>query len=420
MKYLTRRTFIKNSTLLTIGTGLMPKSFTTHANNRILGANDKIRIGIIGCGTRGNNVFINGIYKHAVAMNVEIVALCDPWRIAREKANEKVRELFGRDAKQFISYKEMLELDYIDAVMIASPDHLHTTHLEAAAKAKKHIYVEKPLAMEFDKLIRAVDAVNEAKVIVQVGTQLRSIPGLIAAKQLYKEGKIGKLSRVEECRNSSKPYWYKYLRDVKEEDVDWKEFIGDRSMRPFSAEMYSAWYGYYDFSHGPIPNLGSHFIDMVHFITDAGFPESCICLGDIFTWKDKYKFTTPDCIQATWIYPEGFLVSSSNNFGNGSGNVRNFYGNKGVLKINNWNSPVYSTEGSLLSDTNLLKNEELHLNERPDHFLNWLQCIRNKESPIAPINAGYQHAVAVLMAMKSYETGRKTMYDQKRRRIITS
>lgn len=420
MKNLSRRKFIKNGTIATSGISVLPESLMIIKNGRSIGANDRIRIGIIGCGSRGNNVFMDGVHKHAAEMNVEIVALCDPWRIAREQANLKVRKWFGRNARQVVSYRELMELDNIDAVMIASPDHLHTTHLEASAQAGKHIYVEKPLAMDMDKLVRAVDAVNEAGVVVQVGTQLRSLPGIMGAREVFRKETLGKLSRIEECRNSQQPYWYRYLREVKQEDVDWKEFLGDRPVRPFNADNYSAWYGYYDFSHGPIPNLGAHFIDIVHFITGAKFPESCVCMGDTFTWKDEHKFTNPDCIQATWIYPEGFLVSSSNNLGNGMGSVRNFYGDKGVLNMANWGTPTYSDEGAPRADGIIDGEKAVEPIKRPDHFLDWLQCIRNNKTPLAPIDAGYQHAVAVLMAMKSYETGRKTIYNRKKRKIITA
>jgi predicted dehydrogenase len=420
MKKVSRRGFIKTGTIATLGIGVLPDSVSILQKKRAIGANDRIRIGIIGCGDRGRNAHMEGINKHVGTMNVEIVAVCDPWRIAREQANEKVKKWFGRDARQCVSYRDILALDNIDAVMIASPDHLHTTHLEAAAVAGKHIYVEKPLAMEMDKLIRAVDAVKAAGTVVQVGTQIRSLPEIVGARDLFRTGILGKLSRVEECRNSEQPYWYRYLKDVKPEDVDWKEFLLDRPMRPFSAELYSGWYGYAEFSHGPISGLGAHFIDMVHFITGAKFPESCVCAGGTFTWKDEHRFTAPDCIQATWIYPEGFLVSSSNNLGNGSGSVRNFFGDKGMLKADNWSAPTFSDKGSPRRDGTIQGENPVKPVDRPDHFLDWLQCIRSGGIPHAPIEAGYQHAVAVLMAAKSYETGLKTTYDDKQRVIRTT
>jgi len=257
--------------------------------------------------------------------------------------------------------------------------------------------------------------------VVQVGTQLRSLPGIAGARNLYRSGIIGNLSRIEECRNSEQPYWYQYLKDVKQKDVDWKEFLADRPIRPFRSDTYSGWYGYSEFSDGPISGFGSHFIDMVHFITDAKFPESCVCLGSTFTWEDEHKFTNPDCIQATWIYPEGFLVSSSNNLGNGAGSTRNFYADKGMLNVDNWNRPTYSGKGAPRRDGTIHEGENpVKEVERPDHFLDWLQCIRNGGTPIAPIEAGYQHAVAVLMAAESFKTGRKTIYDPKQRIIRTT
>lgn len=416
-----RRDFLKASAGLALGTAIASRCHLSAAERkRVIGANDRLRIGIIGCGDRGRNAHMEGVYKHVQAMNLEIVALADPWRVAREQANAKVREWFGRDARQCVSYRELLTWDNIDAVMIASPDHLHTTHLEAAARAGKHIYVEKPLGTEMDKLVRAVDAVKAAGVVVQVGTQLRSLPGIVGARALCQTGVFGQLSRIEECRNSERPYWYRYLNDVKQEDVDWKEFLLDRPMRPFRADIYSGWYGHYEFSRGPSNNLGAHFIDLVHYITGAKFPSSCVCVGGVFTWKDEHNFTCPDCVQATWIYPEGFLVSSANNLGNGYGNGKKFYGSKGVLKLDNLGAPTYSAEGGPQRDGSMRGEKPVKPDVRPDHFLDWLQCIRNGGTPNAPIEAGYQHAVAVLMADESYKTGRKVVYDHQKRAILSA
>ena len=414
---LPRRAFLQQSTALALGASLA-RPLGAAARQRSVGANGRIRIGLIGCGDRGVNAHLAGLRPHRQTVDFDVVALCDPWRIAREQAQAKVRAWFGQDARTCVSYRELLSWEGIDAVMIASPDHLHTTHLEAAAKAGKHIYVEKPLATEMDRLIRAVDAVKQAGTVVQVGTQIRSLPGIVGARELYRRGVFGRLSRLEETRNSEQPYWYRYLKDVKAEDVDWAEFLGDRPPRPFRADLYSGWYGYYEFSRGPICGLGSHFIDLVHFITGAQFPRECVCAGGTFTWKDEHNFTAPDCIQATWLYPEGFLVSSSNNLGNGFGNGRKFYGDKGVLKLDNWNAPKYSAEGAPRRDGSIRGENPVPPIERPDHFLDWLQCMRDGGTPHAPIEAGFQHAVAVLLAQLSYETGCKTRYDAGRRALV--
>jgi predicted dehydrogenase len=416
-----RRDFIKASAGLALGAALSHYSLSAAERRRSIGANDRIRIGLIGCGERGRTAHLPGIYQHLQQTNFEVVALCDPWRVQREQANALVKEWFGRDAKLCTNHRELLDLKDVDAVMIASPDHHHTTHLEASARAGKHIYVEKPLAMELPKLLRAVDAVKEAGTTVQVGTQLRSLPGIVGARDLYKSGALGKFARIEEIRNGDRPYWYNYLeRTVKAEDVDWKEFLGDRPMRPFNPKHLAAWYGYYEFCQGPVPQWGAHFLDMVHFITGASFPESCVCTGGTFTWADEHAFTVPDTVQATWIYPEGFMLSSGNYFGNGSVDSRKFYSDRGVLNVDNWNAPTYSPDGGSRRDGTIRGKNDVPMLERPDHFLDWLQCMRSGATPHAPIEAGFQHAIAVLMATTAFETGRKTTYDPKTRRIQTA
>lgn len=418
---LPRREFLKTAAGLALSAAAVSsRPLSAAERRRALGANDRIRIALIGCGDRGCNAHLEGIYKHVAAANFEVVALADPWRLARERANAKVRGWFGREARACSSYRELLGWDGIDAVMIASPDHVHTTHLEAAARAGKHIYVEKPLGMDLPAVLRAVDAARQAGVVVQVGTQLRSLPGIVGARDLVQSGLLGRLSRVEECRNSDRPYWYRYLKDVRAEDVDWAEFLGDRPKRPFRADVFSGWYGYKEFSHGPSNNLGCHFIDMMHFITGAKFPESCVCHGGIFTWQDEHGFSVPDCVQSTWVYPEGFLVSSANNLGNGYGNTRKFYADRGVLKVDNWNAPTFSPEGGPRRDGKIRGDKPVPPVERPDHFLDWLQCLRTGGTPHASLEAGYHHAVAVLMAQRAFETGRKSFYDPQQRRIRTA
>jgi predicted dehydrogenase len=207
---------------------------------------------------------------------------------------------------------------------------------------------------------------------------------------------------------------------VKESDVDWKEFLGDRKMRPFSADQFSAWYGYYEFCQGPVPQWGAHFLDLLHYVTDCGFPLSCVCLGGTTYWNDEHRFTTPDNIVATWLYPEGFVVTSSNNFGNGAGNSRKFYGDKGTLAIDNWNAPTYSADGGPKRDGKIRGKLDVTPIDHPDHYLNWLQCMRSGKTPNASIDAGFQHAVAVLMAVLSYDTGRKTTYDPVKRQLSTA
>jgi len=412
------RSYSRRKFLKTAAAGSATFALSASSYSRVIGANERISIAQIGCGGRGIGAHMAGVHKHQDTQNFEITAVCDPWRLRQEAAAAKTKEWYGREARKFSSYRDVLGLKDVDAVMIASCDHQHTTHLKAAAEAGKDAYCEKPLAMRLDRLKDACDAVKRAKIVVQIGTQLRSYPTFTGCRKLYKTGILGKVGRIEQCRNSAQPYWYRYVKDVKAKDVDWKEFVMDRPVRRFDPVLYSGWYGYRQFSDGPVPGLGSHFIDLVHYITGAKFPTNCVCLGGVYTWKDENKFTCPDHVHALWTYPEGFMVSYSTNFGNGSGNSFKIFGDAGVLDMVNWNAPILTAEGANPKKKGPIRGKNpVEEVQRPDHFLDWLQCLRTRQTPNASIDAGYQHAVAVIMAMKSYDTGQRIVYDAEKREI---
>ena len=410
-KGLSRRTFMKRT--LTSSLSLSALSYS-----RVLGANDRISIGIIGCGGRGRNAHMPGIHAHVASQNFEVTAVCDPWRIAREKAADKANGWYGRKPRTVSSYRDIMAMKDVDAVMIASCDHQHTLHLKAAAEAGKDTYCEKPLARRMDRLNAAYDAVKKAGIVVQIGTQLRSFPSFTGCRKLYQTGILGTVGRIEQCRNSAQPYWYGYMKeDVKAADMDWPEFLGDEPMRPFDPVLYSGWYGYRAFSDGPVPGLASHFLDLVHYITGARFPTNCVCLGGTYTWDDANMFTCPDHVQALWTYPEGFMVSYSTNFGNGSGNSFKIFGDQGVMDMVQWNEPMLSAEGGSKGKGLIRGRKPIEHVSRPDHFLDWLQCMRTRKTPNASIEAGYQHAVASIMAVKSFDTGKRMVFDEDARQI---
>lgn len=411
-RFRSRRTFLQ-----AVSGGMAAMALSARSYARVAGANERISIGVIGCGGRGLKAHMPGVQKWARQENIEITAVADPWRPRREEAAAQVAEWFGRPARQFVSYRQVLELADVDAVMIASPDHQHAMQLQAAAEAKKDAYVEKPLAMDMASLLACCDAVKAAGIVVQVGTQVRSYPTSTRCRELFRQGVLGKVSRIEQCRNGSRPYWYSYVqRQAKAEEVDWAEFLAGRPMRPFRSDLLTGWYGYREFSDGPIANLGCHFIDLVHYITGARYPASAVALGGTFTWKDQHGFTCPDHAQALWIYPEGFMVSYSSNFGNAGGNTFRIYGDQGVMNLTNWQRPTVSAEGGSKKGK-LGKEVPVEPIDTPDHFLDWLRCLRTRRACNAPIEAGYQHAVAVIMAMRAFDTGRRQIYDHSKREI---
>ena len=152
---------------------------------RVVGANDRISIGVIGCGVRGLEAHMPGVHAHAKSQNVEITAVADPWTVPRQRAAAQIQQWCGRPARTMASYRDLLALKDVDAVMIASCDHQHTTHLEATAQAGKDVYCEKPLGMDFEKVKRACDVVKQANVVCQIGTQIRSLPTSTGCRQLF-------------------------------------------------------------------------------------------------------------------------------------------------------------------------------------------------------------------------------------------
>ncbi len=406
----TRRDFLKTSAGAAVTLGALGYA-------KSAGANDRLSIGIIGCGSRGRGTIMPAINHLAKEQNVEITAVCDPWGAHRREAALMCNDWFGREARQYTSHKELLDQQDVDLVAIVSCDHQHAIQLKDAAEAGKDVFCEKPLAKNLEELKAAYDAVKANDTVVQVGTQIRSRPSIEAARQFFATGALGRVGRVEQIRNASRPYWYQYIREVEENDVDWPEFLFGLSPRPFDPVMCSGWYGYRDFSDGPIPGLASHFIDLVHFITGAKFPSSCVAMSGVYTWIDEHQFDAPDHATAVWEYSEGFKAHYSTNFGNGSGSRMNFYGNQGVLDVSDWSKSYVSGEG-VHGETDLAREPaQLDDIERPEHVEDWLQCVRNRKAPNADIEAGYQHAVACLMGVIASDTGQRQIYDHETRTI---
>jgi predicted dehydrogenase len=410
----TRRTFIKSSVA---AAGLSLASLPARSQARVPGANDRIQVGVIGTGGRGRDALMREFHQFDKDQNVEITAICDTWRISREKAAALTKEWYNKDVRSFVDHQELLALQDIDAVMIASCDHQHARMLCDAVHAGKDAYCEKPVAMTMEDLNKAYDAVKETKRITQLGTQLRSWASFTGCKALYETGALGKVTKIEQARNGASPYWFGFVKDVKEQDVDWPRFLFGRAPRPFSADQYSAWYGYRDFTAGPHANLMVHFIDLVHYITGAKFPTSAVTHGGLYAYKGDGR-DCPDNVQTLLDYPEGFLVSYSSNLSNGSGSRTHFYGTQGMMDLTEWNKPTVT--GAAAHDSKKLGGDVKpieHVN-RDHHMLNWLKCLRTRESANADmLTAGYSHGVAVILSDRAWVEGRRMVFDPAKREI---
>jgi predicted dehydrogenase len=402
---LNRRGFLRSSTAASVFT-IVPKA--------AMGANDKIQIGIIGCGSRGRNTLMKEIFDFSEAENVAITAVCDVWNQHRDAAVQVTQEWYGSAAVSFVQYPELLARPEIDAVVIATPDHLHSTILHAAIRAGKDAYCEKPLARTMRELNRVVDAVRKSDRVVQMGTQLRSYPSFTGCRKVVQDGELGTVVKVAQVRNYYEPYWHGFARSVTEKDTDWRAFLGHVEERPFDADQHAVWYGYRDFSDGSISNLMCHFIDLVHYITGATFPTCAVTLCGNYAWKDAR--TCPDSVHTLLEYPEGFMVSYSTACGNASGSYTRFWGTQGMIDATNWRKPVISGEGTSHPDRVQEKHTVPDV-ECPQHMENWLQCLRSRKKPNADIEAGYQHAVACLLADAAWLKERKMRFDTTKRAI---
>lgn len=379
---------------------------------RVMGANDRISVAVIGCGGRGLTGEILQFHKET---NIDFAVVCDTWRQHREQAASAVQKATGREPKMLIHYQDVLAMKDVDAVVISAPDHLHCTMLRDAVHAGKDVYVEKPLAMNMEELIEAVDAVKQSDRVVQVGTQVRSFPSSVSAKAFVASGGLGRIFKIEQSRNGYRPYWHSYAeRPVQERDVDWKAFLQNRKYRPWNHDQYAGWYGYREFSLGPQTGFMSHFVDLVHFVTGTKFPKRVTAFGGTYRWKDER--TAPDSFEAIFEYEQGFLVRYNTTFGTDNNSFLKFFGTRGVMDATSWDNP-WVLSGQDGEPDSIPPGATIPQVDSTPHMKNWLECLRSRKQPAAPIDAGYQHAVACLMADESWVRGTRMVYDDARRQI---
>lgn len=373
-------------------------------SQRAKGANERLGIALIGAGGRGQ-ALMQEIRDHAPATNAAVVAICDVWRLNREAAVARAREWFGLEPRSSSDYQEVLTWPEVDAVVIATPDFSHPRILVDAVRAGKDAYCEKPLANTLEEAKEALRAVKETGRIVQIGTQRRSDGYHKAAAEVVRSGVLGKISRIVMSFNFNEPRWRRDVGNVREEDVDWKRFLMHLPPRPFDPKQFRLWHFYRDFTTG-MPGLWmSHFIDLVPWFTGDPFPRSAVAHGGVYVWQDGREHA--DTFHALLEYPQGFLVSWSMGLGNSAGNVFTLHGTNGTLDCLNWR---LSGEGGA-GPERIREEKRLQPLESVSHVRNWLECVRSRATPNAPIEAGYAHAVACILAAQAYWTGQRWFYD---------
>jgi predicted dehydrogenase len=431
-KKLDRRSFL-NRTASMVGAAV---GTTALSYNRVLGANDRISLGHIGVGNRGHELdWIASRLKSD--HNVEMTAVCDLWKVNRERATSINEKFYGRAPRAFAEPEELLALKDVDAVFISTPEHSHSPVLKMVAESGKDAYCEKPMGNVLEEVKAARDAVLARNRIVQIGTQHRSELYPRAAHDLVQTGVLGDVSKVEVVWNYHGPRWRgrPQVKQIREEDTNWRKWLMTKPDRPFDPQLYFEFRLYKDFSSGIADQWLSHGIDLVHWFMDDPFPKSVVANGGIFAWHDGRE--NPDTFQVLLDYPKGFLVSYSTSFGNDAPSFSRYMGKKATLvNIGGEGSPRYelveekgvheddpdvyekrSKKDVLLpGDTKLpptgIGDEDLH------HMQNWFECLRSRQQPHATVHNGFSHSVVCIMAARSYWEGKRLYYDPKAEAIL--
>src|SRR5690242_14443166 len=378
----------------------------------VLGANERIRFGIIGYGARGE-----GIVRDALnCPNTEFRAVCDIYTEQREKAKSVAPAV-----QTFIDHRLMLEDKDLDAVLIATPQHLHCQHFVDAIEAGKHVYQEKTMAfsVEHAKRMRAAYEPVRTKQIVQIGHQSCSSGHVMDAKSFLAGGKLGKITAIDATmyRNTphGKPQWSRIPQPgMNTENIVWNKFLGEAPKIPFDANRYLNWRFFWDYSGGNVYENMCHQLAFWYKILDLKIPKSATMNGGIYLWKDGRE--VPDTMNVTMEHEEELLYTWDSGFGNDQLQVT-----EDVLGDNGTISRTPQSIKYLPQKVNRKDGNEMTGTTRSDpkaHMQNFLDSIRASKQPNCPLEIGYRISIACRMAVESYRQGRTMRWDSTKEEII--
>lgn len=461
-----RRTFVKQTAGVLMATGMDARSYA-----RVLGANDRIRLGQLGCGSRSEG-HVHMTHLASKQTPVETVAVCDLWSLAREHRAAQVKRTFNLEPQVYKYPEEMLARKDIDGVMIATGDFQHAKLCTEVVKAGKDCYVEKPFANVLQEAKEARDVVKQSRQIVQVGTQHRSQPYPLAIRDIIRSGKIGKVVHVEQEWNVNQERWrftpddtgispamlmdinlewkqwlYGRKSKLREEDTDWNRWLMGRPSRPFNPHVYLEFRLYKDFSSGIFDQWLSHGCDLVHLWMNEAYPESVMATGGIYAWQDDRE--NPDTCIAAVTYPKGFLYTYKTIFGNSYRSFSRIHGRDGTIENYGGEGaslftitreggrkefdpydigPVYSKLPILGPAVD--GEQTVHVPDAPapnslgpddddiGHMVNWLQSMQARKQPNATVDHGFSHSVVCIMAAQSYWSGKRLYWNPKTEEIV--
>jgi len=411
---------------------------------KILGANDRVRVGIVGFSDRFRQALLPAFGKVGKELNFEIVAVSDIWNRRRDEGVAGIEQVMGAKPRPFRNNEEMYDAKMTDAVMISTPDFLHAHHGVDAMRAGQDAYIEKPLAHTMDKAVEIRDAVKQSNRVVQIGTQRRSAKNYQIANDFIRSGKFGDIVMAEMTWNVNQPgRWRRpqLVATIKEQDTDWKRFLAYLPYEAWDPRKYLEYRLFWPYSSGIPDQWMVHQIDTVHWFTGLARPRSVVANGGIYLWKDgRQNWDT-----ATIVFDygplddssKGFQVVYSSRMTNSAGGTKElYYSNAGMLNLDT--NEITPTGGldekgaaemgmkpNRLSTAKLsdLEPTETAANTGGDasttaNVRNWMECVRSRKQPNADIEAGYNHSVALCMTVAAMHSGRKVMFDDTKRDIV--
>ncbi|HEX3747961.1 MAG TPA: Gfo/Idh/MocA family oxidoreductase [Bryobacteraceae bacterium] len=359
---------------------------TAASYNRILGANERVRLGAIGTGSRGQTL-LGAVNRLASA---DIVAICDvytPHLITTRAAH-------APDAQEYRDHREVLDRKDVDAVVIATPDHWHVRILSDAVAAGKDAYCEKPVTHTLEEGDTIMKAVSDSKRIVQIGLQQRSWDHFAQARDQIADGRLGQVTFI-------RTYWYQnHLNAARAGNfdatkLDWKRFLGNAADRPFDPDQYANWRWYWDFGSGAMTDLFVHWVDVAHWIMGVDMPSRATANGFTAVLKQRQ---TPDTMSAALAYPGHAIVEfDCALLGYIEGGGLMIRGTKAAMRL--WRGgfsvyqefPRYSEDPQPSEPVETVKSTG---DGTVSHMKNFLECLASRKTPNAGIEVGVSAARA--------------------------
>lgn len=403
----TRREFMKTAGIAATGAVLAP--------SRVLGANQRVRLGVIGSGNRATWV-MSLFLKNP---EVEVVALCDVWDEAMAKCREKIPQ--PKDVKQYTDYRALLDRKDIDAVLIGTPDHWHMRTAVDACRAGKDVYVEKPLTFSIAEGQEIIKAARVARRVAQVGMQQRSGEHYREAKErFFDSGKIGKVTLARTWWHGNSWHLRKCPFKALPVGLDWDRFVGPRPWREWDPQQFWNWRAYLDFGGGQITDLFTHWIDVVHWFMKEDLPRSAVAAGGVYQYKDGR--TAPDTINVVMEYPGQWSATFEATLAPGTrGAGIEFVGTEGSLQITREGytfAPRRAEKGETQGEKVERKADEEGDPMTAAHVRNFLDCMRTRERPNADVLIGHRSALASHLGNIAYVEKRRIVLDPIREEVL--